>query len=392
MRYGRERLNDWMLTSDCVYLNHGTVGATPRRVIAEYRRIQDEIESQPAQFLLRELADVDGQGDPAEPHMRVAARRIASHLRCSANQLGFVDNATTGVNAVVRSFTFRPGDEVVVTSLGYGAVNYAAKYAVERAGGTVREIQMPDPGSAPEDFTRALISGVGDSTVMAIIDHITSGSALVLPIAEMCRELRRAGVASLVDGAHAPGAIPLNVEEIGADWYTANLHKWAWAPRSCGVLWARHERLSDIHPVTISWGSGNGFEAEFDLLGTRDPAPYLTAPFAMDLWNEWGGQAIIEHNHSLAWEGAHYIADAIGSAVYAPRDMVGPMVAVPLPLRAGTTKAAGVALQRALLLEDHIECAVNLVHGQLYVRVSAQIYNDSSDFDKLADALKRRLA
>ena len=214
----------------------------------------------------------------------------------------------------------------------------------------------------------------------------------MLPIADMCRELRRAGVASLVDGAHAPGAIPLNVEEIGADWYTANLHKWAWAPRSCGVLWAREERLSDVHPVTISWGSGNGFEAEFDLLGTRDPAPYLTAPFAMDLWNEWGGHAIIEHNHSLAWEGAHHIADAIGSAVYAPRDMVGPMVAVPLPLRAGTTKAAGVALQRTLLLEDHIECAVNLVHGQLYVRVSAQIYNDSSDFDKLADALKRRLA
>ena len=387
--YGRHLLGEWMLDPSVAYLNHGTVGATPRRVMAEYRRIQDSIERQPAQFQLRELADVEGRGEPDRPHMRVAAGGVARHLGCRADDLVFVDNATTGVNAVLRSFPFAAGDEILVTSLGYGAVTSTAQYVAREHGCTVATVDLPPYDATPDAYVELVAAAVGPRTRIVLVDHITSQTALVLPLARIAAACRAQGALVMVDAAHSPGAIDVDIESYGVDWYTANLHKWGFAPRSCGILWARPEHHASLHPTVISWGLGNGIAAEFDLLGTRDPAPYLAAPFALDLVEEWGGRRLRRHNHDLAMEGARMVEAEFGRALRTPGEMFGPMVNVGLPAQFGTTKDEAVALQRRLLAVHGIEVPVFGDTEGLRLRISAQIYNDRSDMERLVAALRQ---
>ena len=388
MEYGRHLLAEWMLDPSLSYLNHGTVGAPPRRVMEEYRRIQDQVERQPAQFQLRDLADIDGEGLPPRPHMRVAAEGVARHLGCAASNIVFVDNATTGVNAVLRSFPFAGGDEILVTSLGYGAVARVAEYVARGSGCTVRTVDLPPYDSTPEQYVELIDAAVGKNTRMVIIDHITSQTALVMPVREITARCRAKGALVLVDAAHSPGAIDVDIESYGADWYTANLHKWAFAPRSCGILWADPAHHAALHPTVISWGLDNGIAAEFDLLGTRDPAPWLTAPFALDLVEEWGGADLRRHNHDLAMQAAATIAGEFGRAHRTDEAMIGPMVNVGLPPRFGTTKEDANALQRRLLATHGIEIPLFPDDGGLRMRVSAQIYNDTTDIERLVVALR----
>lgn len=381
-----------MLDPAIVYLNHGTVGAPPRKVIAEQRRIQDMIERQPAQFQLRELADTEGSGDPAEPRIRRAARSVATHLGCADEGLVFVDNATTGVNAILRSFPFEPRDEILVTSLGYGGVNNVVQYVCDSTGATMRTILMPGPDSLPIDHVRAVANALGDRTRVCVVDHITSQTALVLPVRDIADVCRDAGVLLLVDGAHAPGAINLDIESLGADWYVANLHKWAFAPRSCGVLWAAPHVRENLHPVTISWGYTHGLAAEFDLLGTRDPSACLAAPFAFDLLMQWGGAGLMSHNHAMVWRAAQRLSARWGTRFATPESMVGPMACVALPRGLGTSKADADALRASLLTRDSIEVPVFGGAEAMTLRLSAQIYNDDADFDRLGEAIERRCA
>ena len=389
MNYGRHLLAEWMLDPSVAYLNHGTVGATPRRVMAEYRRIQDVIERQPAQFQLRELADVEGRGEPSRPHMRVAAEGVARHLGCRADDLVFVDNATTGVNAVLRSFPFKGGDEILVTSLGYGAVTSTAQYVAREHGCTVATVVLPQHDAPADEYVDLVSGAVGPRTRIVLVDHITSQTALVLPLARIAAACRAKGALVLVDAAHSPGAVHVDIESYGVDWYTANLHKWGFAPRSCGILWARPEHRASLHPTVISWGLGNGIAAEFDLLGTRDPAPFLAAPFALDLVEEWGGPLLRRHNHDLAMEGARMVEAEFGRALRTPEELFGPMVNVGLPARFGTTKDEAVALQRRLLAVHGIEVPVFGDPDGLRLRISAQIYNDRSDMERLVGALQQ---
>ncbi|MEY4391354.1 MAG: Isopenicillin epimerase [Actinomycetota bacterium] len=388
MEYGRHLLDEWMLDPAIAYLNHGTVGAPPRRVMAEYRRIQDTIERQPAQFQLRDLADIDGQGLPPRPHMRVAAEGVARHLGCAPSNLVFVDNATTGVNAVLRSFPFAHGDEILVTNLGYGAVTYTANYVARENGCTVRTVDLPPYDATPDEYVALIEAAVTGETRIVIIDHITSQTALVMPIKEIIAKCHARGALVLVDAAHTPGAIHVDIESYGADWYTANLHKWGFAPRSCGILWADPKHHQTLHPTVISWGLDNGITAEFDLLGTRDPAPFLTAPFALDLIEEWGGARLRGHNHDLVMEAATMVAEAFGRPMNTPGEMIGPMVNVGLPLTFGTTKDEANALQYRLLNTHGIELPLFPDDGGLRMRISAQIYNDRSDIERLVTALR----
>ena len=388
MEYGRHLLTEWMLDPALSYLNHGTVGAPPRRVMAEYRRIQDSIERQPAQFQLRDLADIDGMGLPARPHMRVAAEGVSRHLGCTPGNLVFVDNATTGVNAVLRSFPFVHGDEILVTNLGYGAVTYTAQYVARENGCTVRTVDLPPYDSTPDEYVALIGGAVSDTTRVVIIDHITSQTALVMPIKEIIAACHDRGALVLVDAAHTPGAIEVDIESYGADWYTANLHKWGFAPRSCGILWADPKHHSTLHPTVISWGLDNGIAAEFDLLGTRDPAPFLTAPFALDLIEEWGGARLRQHNHDLVMEAAATVVEAFGRPFRTDEKMIGPMVNVGLPRSFGTTKDDANALQYRLLNTHGVELPLFPDDDGLRMRISAQIYNDTSDIRRLVGALR----
>jgi isopenicillin-N epimerase len=391
VKFGRQCLNEWPLDPRCSYLNHGTVGVTPLRVTAAQRAIADEIERQPSRFILRELSAITVGQRPRElPRLREAAGMVAEFLSARGEDLVFVDNATTGANAVLRSFAFQPGDEILVSDWGYGGVTRAAMFAAREKGATVRAVTMPYPFTA-ENLIQAWSAAPGPRTRMAIVDHISAETAIVLPLAQIAAALKRHGVAVLADGAHAPAQIPLNIPSLGVDWYIGNLHKWGWTPRSSGILWAAPERQAALHPAVISWGLDEGFATEFDMVGTRDPSAHLAAPAALALFREWGLEEIRSYNHDLAWTAAHRLAERWGTEFSTAEAFVASMAMVTLPKRAGTSREEALALRESLLLDDGIEVQMNIYGGQMRARISAQIYNDMSDIDRLANAVLRRL-
>ncbi len=386
-------LAHWLLDPEVTYLNHGTVGAPPRRVLETQLRIREEIERQPSQFLLRELTSTSvGTPRTSPPRLRVAANQVASFLGARGEDLVFVENATTGINAVLRSFELREGDEVMLTDQTYGAIANAAGFHAGERGARVRAVELPSPSRGPAAFTEAVLAAIGPRTRLAVIDHVTSESALVLPIADMVAGCRAKGVAIAVDGAHAPGALALDVPSIGADWYVGNLHKWAHAPRSSGFLWARKDRQKHLHPTVISWGLGKGFTAEFDWVGTKDPTPYLAAPEGIAFMRELGLESTRAYNHALAWEAACILSARWGAPLDLPETMVGTMVTAPLPGLAGASSEDAARLRDALLLRDRIEVQLHAWKGKLWVRVSAQIYNERADVERLAEAVLIRIA
>jgi len=389
--FGRAMLEQWLLDPSITYLNHGTVGAPPRRALAAQQAIRNEIERQPARYLLRELTSVRVGGPRAErPRTRVAADAVAAFFGASGDDLVFVDNATTGVNAVLRSLPLAAGEETLVTDLAYGAVVNAARYVARERGVALRTVELPDPGLGPPAFVEAIDGALGDRTRLVIVDHITADSALLLPVAEIAARCRAKGVAVLIDGAHAPGAIALDIPALGADWYVGNLHKWAWAPRSCGILWAARERQADLHPTVISWGLDQGLAAEFDLLGTRDPSPHLAAPAALDFMRELGVEAVQAHNHDLAWRGARRLAELWDVPFVTPESMIGTMATVPLPQALGATRDDAALLRDALLFQDGIEVQLHAWRGRLWTRISCQVYNDLDDVERLGAAVLAR--
>ena len=383
--------SEWLLDPEITYLNHGTAGATPRRVLERQRAITDEIERQPARFMLRELADPHATMT-TPPRIRLAAAEVARFVGLAGDDLLFVDNITSGANAVLRSFPFDHGDEIAVTNLGYGGVVNAATYVTRTIGGTLRTIELPQPGAPRADYIDAISAGLGPHTRLLIVDHISPGTALILPLAEIAAVCRDRGVLVLADGAHVPGNIAVDVDSFGVDWYVANLHKWAWAPRSAGLLWAAEQHRSYLHPTVISWGLDHGLTAEFDLLGTRDPSHFLTAPFAIELMNEFGGEegvaAIHRYNHELAWWAGPYLADRWGTRFATPEEMIGSTVNVRLPAHLGST-ADEAERVRAALEQEEIEVPVYAGPDELTMRISAQIYCDRADIERLGDAVTK---
>ncbi len=391
MTFGKSMLAEWPLEPGVTYLNHGTVGVTPNRVMAAQREIRDAIERQPSRFMLRELTATSfGRPRNETPRLRAAANVIAAFLGANGDDLVFVDNATTAANAILRSFPFDAGDEVLVTDLGYGGVTRAAIFATRERGATVRTVTMPHPFRA-ESLVDAYAAAVGPKTRLAIVDHTTAESGLVFPLRETAARLRAQGVAVLGDGAHAPGSIPVDITSLGVDWYVANLHKWCWTPRSSGILWAPPERQAGLHPTVISWGLDQGFTAEFDMLGTRDPSAHLAAPAALALMLEWGVEAIQRYNHDLAWSGARRLAERWQTSFDVPEALVGTMATVPLPAAMGSTRDEALTLRDGLLFEDQIEVQMHAYRDQIWARISAQIYNDLTDIDRLGAAVARRL-
>jgi isopenicillin-N epimerase len=251
-------------------------------------------------------------------------------------------------------------------------------------------VTLPFPARDPAQFVAAIERALTPRTRLAILDHVSSGTALVMPLAAMAAACRARDVPVLVDGAHAPAAIALDIEALGVDWYAANLHKWAFVPRSCGVLWAAPERRAGLHPAVLSWGLANDdWLQEFDWTGTRDPSPWLTAPHGLAFMREvLGVEAMRAYNHALAWQSARLLAERWGQDWDTPEEMVGCMVTVPLPEGLGPADAAQAQkLRDALLFEHGIEAPVIAHGGALWLRLSLQVYNDESDIERLALAV-----
>ena len=392
MPFGRHRLPDWPLNPAVTYLNHGTVGVAPRRVLSAQQAIRDEMEREPSQFLLRQVSALVGVPTGRPSRLREAAGAIASFVGARRDDLVFVDNATTGANAVLRSFAFAPGDEILITDHNYGATARAATFAAREKHAQVRTVRVPYPAFDRQALVEAVAAAITPRTRLAVLDHITSESALIFPLTELAAVCRGRDVRVLVDGAHAPGVLPLDIPSLGVDWYTANLHKWACAPRGCGFLWAHPSRQSDLHPPVISWGLDRGFTAEFDWVGTRDPSPWLAAPEGLAFLRDLGWDAVRRHNHALAWHAARELTRRWDTPLEIDEASVGFMATLPLPAALGRAPDDAARLRDALLFEHHIEVQVHAAHDRLWARVSAQVYNDKADVDRLADAVSARVS
>jgi isopenicillin-N epimerase len=368
--------SEWLLDPDILFLNHGSYGAVPRVVFNEQRRLQERMERNPGEFLVHEL--------PAA--LRAAANDLARFIQGSASDLAFVENATAGCNTVLASMQFSPGDEILVTNHGYPAIRKAAQYFAARAGASVVEVAVPFPTSDPIQIINAVATRLGRRSRLAIFDHVTSPTAVVFPVRELSSICHEAGAMVLIDGAHAPGMLSLDVPTIGADWYVGNCHKWLMAPKGSGFLWASPARHAETHPLVISHGFGQGFETEFDWVGTRDPTAWLTVPAAIDFHHRSGGHLLRERNMRLARQASNLLVSRWKSERGTIDALTGSMSTVRLPMDGEVNDTRAFAIRHALREEHRIDAAVIAFNGAFWMRLSAQAYNEMNDYARLAEA------
>ncbi len=368
--WGHAARGAWRLDPDFLTVNHGSFGATPEIVLAAQLEWRRRMEAQPTRFMAATLPDA----------LAAAKARLAGFLRVRASDLAFVDNATSGCNAVLRSLKLEPGDEVLALDHVYGAVRKTIRFVTGQAGARMVEASLGFPD--PEGAVAAVAAAITPRTRIAVIDHITSTSALIVPLARIIAACHTAGVPVLVDGAHAPGQIDLDIEAVGADWYTGNCHKWLSAPKGCAFLWTAPSWQGMTHPTVISHGYGQGYEAEFDWTGTRDPSAVLTIGDAIDFHERLGGPALRRRNVMLADQAAALLTKRLDSETI-PSALA--MRIVRLPARLGTDALA----IRARLLAAGTDAPVHANGGGLWLRVSAFAYNELEDYDRLAGIVVR---
>lgn len=390
-QFGHPMLKEWKLSPDITYLNHGTVGATPTVVLDEQQRLRDIMETDPARFMFREFTFQHGKPLQPKPLIRQAADSVARFLGVNGEDLVFVDNATTGINAILQSIDFRPDDEIILLEHAYGSIIYTAQFVGRITKATVKVVPLPFPITDPQQIVTVVEDAIGPKTRLALIDHITSESALVITLAEIAAVCRKRSVPILVDGAHAPGALDLNISALGVDWYVGNLHKWAFAPRGCGILWADRKHQRTIHSPVISWGFDKGMTEEFDWVGTKDPTNFLAAPKGIDLLISLDAAAVRAYNHAIAWEGANWLCRQFGTTLHTPETMIGTMATLPLPESFGSSKADAFALRDEMLFEEKIEAQIHGYRGRLWMRISGQIYLEMSDIERFGNAILKRM-
>ena len=365
--------DEWLLDPDVAFLNHGSFGATPSEVLAEQERWRALMERHPTHFMSEEVPSA----------LRAAAACLAAFVGARAEDLVFVENATAGCNTVLRSLVFAPGDEILVTNHGYAAVRKAAEYVAARAGARVVEAAVPFPLQDAAQVVTAVAAQLGPRTRLAIFDHITSPTAIIFPVHELIKLCGAAGVPVLIDGAHAPGMLTLDVPSLGADWYTGNCHKWLMAPKGSAFLWVAPDRQSETRPLVISHGYGQGFAAEFGWTGTRDPSAWLSVPAAIDFHERLGGAGLRERNAALAREQATLLARTWRTERGAPDALTGSMAAVRLPSREPATPERALELRRKLFDDNRLEVPVTAFAGALWARISAHAYNRPEDYGRL---------
>jgi isopenicillin-N epimerase len=384
--------DNWSLDPDVTFLNHGSFGACPKAVLQAQTDLRRRMEEEPVRFFAREL----------EGLMDAARRELGAFLGAVPEDLVFVPNATTGVNAVLRSLSFKPGDELLTTDHAYNACANVLRFVAERDGAKVVVARIPFPIESPEAVAHAIFESVTPHTRFALLDHITSPTGLIFPIEALVKELDRRGVDVMVDGAHAPGMLNLRVAEVGAPFYSGNCHKWVCAPKGAGFLHVRPDRQHEIRPVTISHGANSPredrsrYHLEFDWTGTDDPSPYLCIPEAIRFMGSLypgGWSELMERNRALALSSRKILCDALGIPEPAPDEMIGTLASMPLP--DGSPEPPKSPLYTDPLqdeLWDRWRIEIPVIPWPLppkrLLRISAQAYNVPSDYEKLAAALE----
>lgn len=399
----------WNLDPQVLHLNHGSFGVCPRSIVEHQRHIQDEVEADPDRFFITE----------AEDRLMDAKAELGRFLGVDASTLVWVRNATTAVNAVLRSLPLKQGDQVLVTDHIYNACQNVLVRVREEKGIELVITPVPFPIVSSEQISAAVLDKVTSRTRLVMLDHLTSASALIFPVAEILEELNRLGIASLIDGAHAPGQIPLDLSRLGATYYTGNCHKWLFAPRGCAFLYAAPEVQPSIHPAVISHGSNaesstySDYQLRFKWAGTEDLSAYLCVPRAIEFPEKakigsW--QHLMDRNHRLVVEGREILCSALSIQVPCPESLLGAMATFVLPesLVSAIPRIPILMevpeswhLRRQLLTEPRWQLwqYVYLTYGidamgstlpgdnRLFMRISAQLYNQREDYQRLGEAL-----
>ncbi|HKV46061.1 MAG TPA: aminotransferase class V-fold PLP-dependent enzyme [bacterium] len=367
----------FLLRPEVVFLNHGSFGACPRPVFDTYQQWQRELEHQPVEFLHYRFKGL----------MRTAREALSAFLRVDPDDVIYVPNATTGLNTVARSLALQPGDEILGTDHEYGALDRTWTFVCEQRGARYVAAHLPVPLESPGQVVEAVWSCVTPRTRVLSLSHITSPTALILPIEPLVRRARREGILTVIDGAHAPGQIPLNLHALGADFYAGNCHKWMCAPKGSAFLYARREVQPLLVPLVVSWGWRSGFVGEQEWQGTRDIAAFLSVPAAIEFLRENNWPAVRQACHALAAAARSSLLALGGLPPLVPDSPIwyAQMVSVPLPL------ADADGARRRLWSEFGIEAPITTWNGHTLIRVSIQGYNSRADIDALVAAAGRLL-
>ncbi|MGI9241202.1 MAG: aminotransferase class V-fold PLP-dependent enzyme [Verrucomicrobiales bacterium] len=388
----------WLLDPKIDFLNHGSFGACPKPVLDFQQGLRDRLERQPVQFLVRELED----------ELDRARAALATFLGADPEGLVFVPNATSGVNTVLRSLEPElredPGCELLVSDQEYNACRNALEVAAERTGARIVVAELPFPCADPQQIVDAVISKLSRRTRLVLLDHVTSQTGMILPVADIVNILNQRGIESLIDGAHAPGMLALELDAIGASYYTGNCHKWICAPKVAGFLSVRGDRRETVRPLSISHGANaalgrrSRFVVEFDWTGTYDPTAYLSVPMALEVMGgllPGGWDALRAANRELALEAREVLCGALGIEPPCPDEMIGSLVTLPIPDSAADASPPAIPLyvdplQDVLLEKYQVELPIFPwpKFPQRVLRVSAQAYNSSPQYVRLALALK----
>jgi isopenicillin-N epimerase len=370
----------FLLDPEINFLNHGSFGATPRCVLQVQRELREVMEREPIDFMIRQLPERISQ----------ACEAVAHFIGSPPENTAFVQNATAGVNAVLSSVPLEAGCEILTTNHRYDAVRNTLQRAALAQGARVVEATVPFPISSSQEVTEAIEAAITPKTRLIIVDQITSPTALIFPVEELVQLARDRGIPILVDGAHAPGQIDLDLSKNPPDFWVGNLHKWLCAPKGSAVLVVRDEWRERIHPTVTSHGYGQGLHSEFHWCGTFDPTAWLTAPAAIELHQELGGAAFRAAHHRLVQAGRQAIAAALQVQLPHPdcSSLYGSMATIPIPCPMEST----VELFNTLRTQDKIEVPIIPWQGAAWVRISGfAAYNRAEQYQELAAALKRRL-
>ena len=388
-RYPSEFSRLWALDPQAIYLNHGSFGACTKFILSMQQEYQEMLESQPMSFLVRQL----------EGMMSTAKEKIAEFVHADPADMVFVQNATAGVNTVFKSLHFEPGDEILISNHTYYACRKLLEYIAESTGAVIVEASYDIPIDSPRRITEALLSAVSKKTKICLIDHITSATALIQPVEDIVRELDRLGIDTLVDGAHAPGSIPLDINKIGAAYYTGNCHKWLCSPKSAAILHVRKDRQKTMLPLIISHAGHKAepFAERFFWQGTLDPSPVLCAADAIDYMASLmpgGWDEIMKRNHDICIQARDVFCTELGLNPSCPAEMNAGMTTLELPT---VGEMVPPDYKNVDTLQERIFKEHNLELPLWYwsqpprrtTRLSVQLYNTPEQFRYAAGILKQ---
>ena len=375
----------WCLDPAVTYLNHGSFGACPSAVLEAQAALRFDMEREPVDFLVANL--------PAR--LDAARDTLSAFLGAAPQDVVFVPNATAGVNAVLRSLSFGSEDELLLTNHTYAACRKTVDFVAQRCGARVVVANLPFPCRDAEDIVAAVLQRVSPRTRLALLDHVTSPTALILPLERLVSELRARGVDTLVDGAHAPGMVPIGLSHLGAAYYTGNAHKWLCAPKGAAFLHVRRDRQAELHPNVISHGLAAGFHAEFDWTGTFDPTPWLCIPHALEFIGGLlpaGWPQVMAANRALTLQARALLLKTCAGDLPCPESMIGSMASIPLPVPEAGSPAARLDYRglHAWFRERGVETWLYADPVPL-LRISAQLYNHLDQYRHLASLLEEAL-